>query len=314
MTPAAPLPQLVVLGEALTDLIRVGAQDWKSRCGGAGWNVARAAQALGVSTGFAGAISRDVFGQQLWQASLEAGLDARFLQRTEYAPLLAVVHETAPPRYFFIGDDSADLHFDPAALPQGWQAAVQWAHFGGISLAREPLAARLLEQARALKARGVRISYDPNFRASMGPDYDPMLREMCALAHLIKVSDEDVLGLLRCTDLAQGLQQLRQWAPQALVVCTQGAQGATLWAGRQGWQGRAPEVAVADTVGAGDAFVAALLASLMQQPDAAPELHLRQALAAGALACTQPGAHAPTAQAVVQLAATLPHCQSVPAL
>src|SRR5438067_13025846 len=123
--------------------------------------------ALDIDSAFAGAISRDVFGEQLWAASAAARLDPRFIQRLEKSPLLAIVHRLDPPSYFFVGDDSADLHFDAAALPPGWVDACRWAHFGGISLAREPLAGKLVALAGQLKAAGVRLSYDPNFRANM---------------------------------------------------------------------------------------------------------------------------------------------------
>jgi hypothetical protein len=44
---------------------------------------------------------------------------------------------------FFMGSGSADLAFDATFLPKGWQEGLAWAHFGGISLVREPLGAKL---------------------------------------------------------------------------------------------------------------------------------------------------------------------------
>jgi hypothetical protein len=147
-TADASLPPVVVFGEALTDLIRQDdGRHWLARPGGAPWNVARVVARLGVPAAFAGAVGRDVFGDELAAQSAEAGLDLRFLQRSDHAPLLAVVPSTEPPRYFFIGDDSADLHFDPRALPAGWREAARVVHFGSISLARVPLAGRLVAEA-----------------------------------------------------------------------------------------------------------------------------------------------------------------------
>ncbi|MDI4632161.1 carbohydrate kinase [Pelomonas sp. V22] len=298
-----PLPRCVSFGEALTDLIRTGPDTWQSACGGAPWNVARALAGLGVASAFGGGISRDLFGQALWRESEAAGLDLRFLQQLDKPPLLAVVHETAPPQYFFIGEDSADLHFDPAALPDGWEAALDWAHFGCLGLWREPLAARLLALAAQLKAAGKRISYDPNFRAVMDEHYDPTLERMCGLVDAIKVSDEDLRRLFRSSDAAPGQAQLRAWAPTAWILLTRGAGIATLYRGDQQWSLMPPEVAVIDTVGAGDAAMAGLLASLMQQPphqQSPGEQHLRWAVTAGALACTAAGAFAPDRQALLR--------------
>jgi fructokinase len=305
--PPQPWPTFVAAGEALTDLIieepdaaspgsdRADGQRWRAQPGGAGWNVARAPARLGLASAFAGAIGHDVFGQALWDRSAAAGLDMRFIQRMHKSPLLAVVHQTHPPRYFFIGDDSADLHFDPQQLPGGWAEHVQWVHFGGISLAREPLAGRLLALARALKARGVRICFDPNHRSVMdsNPHYPATLRAMTELADVVKVSDDDLSGLFGSVDIAAPLATLRSWNPQALCLVSLGARGATLHAGLQHWTALPPPVTVADTVGAGDACIAGLLSSLMQRPEMPPAEHLRFAVAAGSAACQQAGASPP---------------------
>ncbi|MDC8771425.1 carbohydrate kinase family protein [Roseateles albus] len=287
------MPSVVSFGEALTDMIRSGPEQWTSVCGGAPWNLARALAGLGVPTAFGGAISADVFGQALWQAAQAAGLDMRFTQQLAHkSPLLAVVHETAPPQYFFVGDDSADLYFQPDALPRGWRDDLLWAHFGGISLTREPLAARLLDLAESLKSAGKRISYDPNFRAmAMDARYDATLQRMCRIADVIKVSDEDLCGLFRSPDHRLGLAQITDWNPHALVLLTRGADGASLFHAEREVQARPPAIDVVDTIGAGDAAMAGLLFSLLREPiGAPPQQHLRWAVAAGAAACQVAGA------------------------
>ena len=99
------LPQFISFGEALTDLIRRGEDSWVSVPGGAPWNVARVMACFGVSSAFGGAIGRDCFSDVLYRASEQAGLDLRFLQRPDKSPLLAIVHETHPPKYFFVGGE-----------------------------------------------------------------------------------------------------------------------------------------------------------------------------------------------------------------
>ena len=160
-------PIFVSAGDILTDLVRTGESTWLSVPGGAGWNVARAVASLGLASACAGALGTDNFSDDLWNASVKAGLDMRFFQRVERSPLLAVVHETHPPAYFFIGDRSADLAFDPALLPDGWISHVKWAHFGCISLVRQPLGETLAKLAGELRSRGVKISFDPNYRNLM---------------------------------------------------------------------------------------------------------------------------------------------------
>jgi sugar/nucleoside kinase (ribokinase family) len=128
---AAALPQLVVFSEALTDMIRGADGGWIDRPGGGGWNAARVASRLGVRTAFAGAISADYFGNAISDGSLAAGLDPRFMQRVTRVPLLAMVTSIEPPTYQFIGNNSADLAFDPSLLPENWLAEAKIIQFGG---------------------------------------------------------------------------------------------------------------------------------------------------------------------------------------
>ncbi|MDT9001948.1 carbohydrate kinase [Paucibacter sp. APW11] len=294
-------PLMLCAGEALTDLIHQGEERWVARVGGSVWNVARALAALGERTAFAGAISRDRFGNELWAASEAVGLDLRLLQRVQRAPLLAIVEQGEPPRYFFIGDDSADLHFDVEVLPEGWSRRLRWAHFGGISLAREPLASRLVALAERLKEQGVAISYDPNYRNLMDERYTPTLQRMGALADLIKVSDDDLRGLFPELEQDEALAGLRVPNPQALCLLTRGGAGASLYRGSERVDARAPAVQVVDTVGAGDASVAGLLYSLSRHAERPLQAHLHAALAAGSAACLQSGATPPTPQAMGHL-------------
>lgn len=297
------LPHFVAFGEAQTDLLRVAPDRWRSVCGGSPWQVAMAMSALGQLSAFGGAISQDVFGAEIWQRSQDAYLDMRFIQQLPWPPLLAVVHELDPPRWFFVGQDSADLHFRPEGLPAGWTRALRWAHFGSLGLVREPLAGRLLALAQALKSEGRRISYAPRFRAPpMDSRYDDVLEPMCRLADVIKVSDEDLRGLFRVSDHRSGLAQIAAWNPGAWLLLTRGAAGATLYHGEEECSGLPPPVRVVDTVGAGDAALAGLLDSLMCEAGAPAERHLRRALAAGAAACAVPGFAPPTPARVAALA------------
>lgn len=298
-------PEFVSFGEALTDMIRLGGDRWASVPGGAPWNVARVMASFGIPSAFGGAVSQDCFGEALWLASEAAQLDLRFMQRREKSPLLAIVHATHPPQYFFVGDDSADLHFQLDALPEDWEQDVRWAHFGGISLAREPLASRLVQLAEHLKAGGVKISYDPNFRAAMTEAYDPVLSRMTEIADLIKVSEEDLRGLFRTADEEAAFGRLLAMSPAAAFLYTRGSEGASLHVGSQIWRARPPQIEVVDTVGAGDCSLGGFLTSLMRTPEAGWSAHLRASVAAGAGACLSAGATPPTSDVVTQLAATV---------
>ncbi|HEX8403957.1 MAG TPA: carbohydrate kinase [Duganella sp.] len=306
MTTPMNFPLFVAAGEALTDMIvqdgdQPTPQRWLSQVGGSTWNVARTMAKLNVPTAFAGAISADVFGDALQKASEAANLDLRFLQRYTKSPLLAIVHRTDPPAYFFVGDDSADLQFDAALLPEGWRAHCKWVHFGGISLARQPLAAKLVALAEQLKLDGVRISFDPNYRLLMDERYDATLRRMTELADVVKVSEEDLAGLFRTDDIETAFATLRGFNPAATYLYTKGADGASLHIGDEEWALPAPRITVIDSVGAGDASIAALAYSMLHHAGREPAQHLRFAVAAGAAACLAPGASPPSLAAIEAL-------------
>ena len=301
MTPARPGPRFVSAGEALTDLIRQADGCWMARAGGAPWNVARVLAAFGIPSAFAGGVGRDAFGDELASLSRQSGLDMRFLQQHDKPSLLAVVHEVSPPKYHFIGVDSADLAFDPALLPDAWAHSIEWIHCGGISLVRAPLREHVVGMLAIAKAAGARVSFDPNLRNVMTRAYDETLARVAHISDVIKVSDEDLRGLFRTEDTDRALAQLRALNPQATVLLTRGAEGADLHTAGQSYHQACPRVEVVDTVGAGDASAGGLLYSLMKQPRADWETHLRYAVAAGTAACLQPGATPPTLTAVKDL-------------
>ncbi len=168
---------------------------------------------------------------------------------------------------------------------------------------REPLASTLIALAGTLRAKGVKISFDPNYRNLMTAAYRPTLEKMVKLADLVKVSDEDLRHLFD-GDEAEAIATLRALNPAAALLVTRGAQPATLYADGQTLEAQPPRVEVADTVGAGDASIGGLLVSLMTAPRRGWGEHLAFALAAGAAACRHTGAHAPTLDEVDALLGT----------
>ncbi len=296
---ASAFPRYVVFGEALTDMLRQADGKWLSVPGGACWNVARVGARLGVPTAFAGAVSNDLFGDQLDSAGTAAGLDRRFLQRVDASPLLAMVVSQHPPQYFFIGSDSADLHFNPALLPAGWRNDVDIVHFGGISLMRKPLAECLVREAYAASDAGKRIAFDPNFRAMANtPDYPQTFHAIVSVATHIKVSDDDLAGLFPGQSARDGLAALRALAPNAEILLTRGASGMTLFGKHGVVEQPAFPVEVVDTVGCGDASMGGWISSILLRPAASDAEHLQVSAAAAALAATHAGPYPPSAAEV----------------
>jgi fructokinase len=125
---------------------------------------------------------------------------------------------------------------------------------------------------------------------------------MVAVAHLVKASDEDLANLYPDREPGAAVDHLLALGPAAVVV-TRGGDGAT-WVTTQGSVEIASlPVEVADTIGAGDTFGAAMLDALWDLDmlggriaalDASTiETVLRRAAAAAAVTVSRPGADPP---------------------
>lgn len=292
----APGAAVAVLGEMLVDRFADGRQV----PGGAPFNVARWLAAFGVETLFISRIGHaDEAGVMLRQAMRRVGLAETGLQfDAAHATGLVHVRREAAGHRFEIVADSAWDHIDAAAaLPLLRDFAPGVVYFGTLALRSAASRAALTALVQATPA--LRFA-DLNLRAVDG--LRALAEQALALADWVKVNDEELQTVLAwfVTDSAPApaspahaaaCQALcRQFELQRLVV-TQGERG---WysldaQGRCDARGPAlPVPTVQDTVGAGDAFAAALLAACIHGQALTPALQAAARL--GAAACTWPGA------------------------
>jgi fructokinase len=265
---------VVVSGETLMDVFSAGATATglalEARIGGSPLNVAIGLRRLGQPAAFFGGVSSGFLGDRLMQALRDEQVDTACTVRVDAPATLGLVGLDAQgvPDYAFYGDGAADRLLPLSAL--ALVPAVQAYQFGSYAMVVEPVAATqraLIEREHTRAGERAVIAYDPNIRLNVEPDiqrWRDTLAWMLPRTQLLKVSDED-LGLLHpgvpTAELAA------QWlaAGVALVVVTRGAQGAWAWTA-QGHVAAAPvAVPVIDTVGAGDAFQAALLTALAER-------------------------------------------------
>ena len=302
-------------GDSLFDLF-VGADEagvssiaLNGRIGGSAFNVALGLARLGQPSAFFTKLSDDAFGERIGAFMERENIDRRFLVSTTRNTTLAIVSlsPAGTPRYKFFIEGAADRSVEPGDLPAAFPDAVRAIHVGGsYSSVMEPTASTL----RGLVAReGSRrfISYDPNIRASVQPDLDRWRAAVAAFAPaatVVKASEED-LDLLYPGRSAEAV--LADWIAggAALAVITRGEHGA-MALGRSGAAVSVPGVAitVADTVGAGDTFQAALLTKLAEDGALSREGLaaldgrgiedlLRFAVRAAAITCSRRGADLP---------------------
>lgn len=298
---------LLVYGEALADLIPRDASptSYEAVLGGSGFNTALALARFGASTGYCATLSSDALGARFRRRLAEEGVDARPCGTSDAPTPLAVVAPVG-------ADGEASYHFHlartaleraPSPLPEPGE----WGHLHLTSFAATAGSSgtAALDLAARFRAGGRSVSYDLNIRSAALPDREETLElveRRLACCALVKASREDIAWLHPGADPGE---VAARWLAGGvgLVLMTHGSDGATAHQARGVVRVEAPRVAVVDTIGAGDAFMAGFLAALagrgqLGQSPADLEageidMAMRFAAAVAADTCTRPGCDPP---------------------
>ena len=311
------MPAVISHGEMLIDFVStvngvslIEAPSFLKAPGGAPANVAVGLARLGVSTGFLGQVGDDAFGHFLEQTLRENNVDVSALRFSREArTMLAFVSLRVDGErdFMFYRHPSADMLYRPEDVDEAYIRSAQAFHFGTISLISEPARSAALHAVQIAREAGLLISFDPNLRLNLWPTENAAREAMLSgwsLAHVIKVSEEELEFLGQTDDLTEAARQLWHDDLRVLII-TRGKAGCRYVTAAFNGEVTGFDVTVTDTTGAGDGFVAGLLKGLLAQPDAHVDENrlsviCRYANAVGALATTRRGAipALPTAEQV----------------
>ncbi|KAA0961681.1 carbohydrate kinase [Pseudomonas sp. ANT_H12B] len=307
----------LVCGEALFDFFSeddasglASKVNFKAIAGGSPFNVAVGLRRLGVEAALFAGLSTDYLGRRLQQVLQDEGVRADYLVDFAAPTTLAMVAVGAngSPHYSFRGEGCADRQLKLEHLPE-LGPEVRGLHVGSFSLVVQPIADTLLALVRRESGKRL-ISLDPNVRLNPEPNIElwrSRIATLIELADLIKVSDEDLSLLYPEQDPQRVIEGWLQHRCE-LVFLTRGGEGATVFSRVHGsWSVPACSVKIADTVGAGDTFQAALITWLTeQQLDSVEGLKrlsqmqidamLKFAVSAAALTCSKTGPDLPYRQ------------------
>lgn len=261
---------IVSCGEALIDFLprpsAAGGAGFAGFPGGSPFNVAIAVGRLGQPAGFLGGLSSDFFGDTLREALQASGVDTSLAHLSERPSTLAFVSFAAgDARYAFFDQNSAGRMLTEADLPP-LPKAVAVLHFGSFSLAEEPCGSTLETLMRREHKDRV-ISIDINVRPTLihnRSGYLARIDRLVAMADIVKLSVED-LEWLEPGATFEALADHYQELGARTIVLTRGADGAIGISGTARADVPSVRVKVADTIGAGDTFMAAMLVWLAQQ-------------------------------------------------
>lgn len=281
----------LVIGEALIDIVE-GA-DVRELVGGSPANVAVGLARQGHAVQLLTRIGRDDRGARIAEHVASAG--AALTADSWDAPA------TSTARARLRSDGSAEYDFDiDWVVPPPDLAGVSLVHSGSIALFLEPGGTTVLETLRRAPA-GALVTVDPNIRPALVGDRAAALSrftDAAAAADLVKLSDEDAAWLLPGLVPEQALAEIATYGPR-IVVMTRGGEGVIALGPRGIVEVPAHAVHVADTIGAGDAYMASLIASALEDPElftgaAALERALRRAAVVAGITVSRAGADPPT--------------------
>ena len=299
------MSDLCVLGEYLIDFTPQGLSErglpmYAQNPGGAPTNVACAAAKLGTSASVITKISRDPFGNFLYDYIKGLGIvDLRGIRRSDDPTGLAFVTLNADGDrdFVFFRDRCADAMLSGDDIDLSLIDECTVFHFSSVSLVAEESRAATVFAAKEAKKRGKTVSFDINYRALLWNDEEKAKAEVekvLPLADLIKVSEEE--AVIFGGSLEGAADHFRSFGAK-LVLVTLGADG-SCFSGSAG-EGTVPsfKVKAIDTTGAGDNFMGAFLARMIQSSKKPEDLTaeeltemLRYANAAGAVCASRYGA------------------------
>ena len=227
--------------------------------------MAVAAVRLGATAGFIGKVGNDSFGRALADTLKKDSVDVSGLYFDDNVPTtmaIVAVDETGEREFSFYRDPGADTQLTvDEALEALSKDLPKILHVGSLSMTTSPGKEACVEAVKFAKEKGAAISYDPNYRAALWDSEEraiEMMKVLLPYADILKVSDEEMVMLTGSDDFAEGSKILAEYGPK-LVLVTLGADGVFVRMGDNTETVPGFKVEVADTNGAGDTFLGAML-------------------------------------------------------
>ena len=274
---------IICFGEMLWDVL-----PQKELPGGAPMNVAYHLQKLGMAPAVISRVGKDARGEKLLALLKTNGLTTAYIQEDathETGVVLAMLNERAEATYDIVSPvawDFIEYHEDLKKLV----AAADFFVFGSLASRTENTRNTLFQLLEQANTKVLDINLRAPHFSKAGVE---ALLQQC---HILKINDQELpliagwYGNLKKMEDQMALLQKR--FNINTIVTTRGGEGAILKIGDELYQHPGFKVRVSDTVGSGDAFLAALLCKLSQHETPADALEFANGL--GAFIASREGA------------------------
>lgn len=258
---------VAVLGEALIDFIEGDDGAYRPHPGGSPYNVAIGLARHGVNVSYMSPFSDDTFGDELRHSLQSEGVVVPIARRSPWPTSFALVttDNSGLPMYRLYRQGVADKDTSFEEICANLPSSLRVFHTGSLAItpSQLPIIRKLF---KLMRERGIVVSVDINIRLGASQDTRAYLDGVWSLlseVDIVKASDEDLAAFdigsdpLKCAEMAFSEMN------SGIFLLTEGRGGAVLHTPRGTISRSAYPVAqIKDTVGAGDTFHAAFLASV----------------------------------------------------
>ena len=258
------MPDLISIGECMIELFAEEpietADTFTRSLAGDSFNICVAAQRLGTSTGYVTLLGDDPFADYLLGTFQSLGIDTSGVRKVEgfNAAHFVALMPDGNREFVYYRSGSAPSTLQPDDLDPDYISTAKVLHCSGVALAiSESARATVLRAAQIARERGIKVSFDPNYRHQLWSTDD--MRE--AASELLPYVDyflpnipDDSRALIDSDDPYEVVSHFRSMGVPVVAV-TRGEQGAVIGSeeGIIDISPYRPDGEI-DTTAAGDAF------------------------------------------------------------
>ncbi|MFH1444992.1 MAG: carbohydrate kinase [Nanoarchaeota archaeon] len=281
---------LISFGELLVDMIKNDGEDrFHPYPGGAPANFSVALARLGFRSKLIASVGKDFFGDMLVDTLKNENVDVKNVKRSEGKTSLAFVElKRGVPKFIFYRD--ADLDIKDNDIDERAFINASAFHFGSLSLTDETIRNTLFSCLNTARMHGALVSFSPNIRSDLwGNNLNKHLYRALEFVDVLISSESEFKYMFGSRTMEQ---VSREYSIKKIAI-TRGENGCILYLNHDGIDGKTIEhyafpVDAIDTTGAGDAFAAGFICSLLNSKDDSDSVHFASAVAA--LSTTKKGA------------------------